>query len=137
MTAPAPAMANAVTVGCLAGVVTRCLPGAQACWPGERLTLVVNEFDQARAHVRQLRVGDADAPLVEWPEFKRLQPGPPDIRSDRVWEAVYEELLAPARAQRARKLRRPYGRHISIDRKRARPYDGHGDNTASDPFSRP
>ena len=40
------------------------------------------------------------------------------------------------RAGRARDLHLAAGRHISIDRQRARPYDGHGRLTASDPSPR-
>jgi len=41
------------------------------------------------------------------------------------------------RAVRAGELRLPAGRRIGIRRQRARPYDGHGRYTASDPSSRP
>ena len=40
------------------------------------------------------------------------------------------------RAVRPRDLHLPASRHVRIDRQRARPYDGHGRITASDPFSR-
>src|ERR1019366_5718825 len=40
------------------------------------------------------------------------------------------------RAIRTRELHLAAGRHIRTGRKRARPYDGHGRHTASDPFSR-
>lgn len=41
------------------------------------------------------------------------------------------------RAIRARELHLAASSHIGIDLQRVRPYDGHGDNTALDPFSQP
>jgi hypothetical protein len=50
-------------------------------------------------HLGELHVGDADAPVDSWEEFKRLRLGLPPIAWDAVWATVYNELVEPARAR--------------------------------------
>jgi len=64
----------------------------------EVVQTVADEFDCARRVLRELRVGDSDAPQVDWQEFKRLWSDAPETSWDEVWETAYNELAGSAQA---------------------------------------
>ena len=54
-----------------------------------------DEFARARTTLREMHVGDADAPEDSWQVFKRTWTDAPKLLSDEVWEMVYDELVPP------------------------------------------
>ena len=64
----------------------------------EVVQTVADEFGRARRGLRELRVGDSDAPQVDWQEFKRMWSDAPETSWDEVWETAYNELAGSAQA---------------------------------------